>query len=182
MKHCTIIILLLFCKHSASANPENGFDATLLNQTIGYQIGYSSSPTPLIQAFDYSGLFFAILNYGYNYQSHVGSKVFVGLGISDMLKIQYGYALGSDNHILRLRSDWMICEFWERKVKDVWKVTYLEYSTIGIFAERRFGGNPTSGYSIGISFSFSMFDVLYNYDRYKDNERRRKLQNEVSQL
>jgi hypothetical protein len=170
-----ILIFILFClmKNSAFAGDQSGdLIAIVFNQTIGYQIGYSSSQHPVMQAFDYNGLFGAFLNGGYNYQSNIGSKAFLGVGLSEFLQIQYGYAFRSNNPIIRLRSDWPLFI----------KIDYLECSTIGIFAERQFGNNTTSGYNFGISLSISIFDIIRTYPRYQDYRRHQDRLKKLNQL
>jgi hypothetical protein len=161
MKHCVIIILLLFCKNCVFA-ADRAAAAFFFHQTIGYQVGYSSSQTSLMQEFDYNGTFLLVVNYGYNYQPYVGSKIFIGVGCTELIQMQYGYAFGSNNHILRLRSDWSLCFLWDTK--------YLRLSTIGVFAEKQFGYSSTSGYSFGISLGISVWDIISNYERYKDKK------------
>jgi hypothetical protein len=163
-------MILLFGKNSAFAK-SNDLGIYVMDQTIGYQIGYSSSQKPIMQSFDYNGIFFMFMNGGYNYQSNIGSKAFVGVGLSFFLQIQYGYAFCSRNHIFRIRSDTPIALLWDNKL---WNSTYLHSLSIGVFAETQFVDNLTKRYCVGVSLGVSLMDIKFQY-----NERKLKREMEL---
>jgi hypothetical protein len=132
------------------------FDNIMGNFVVGYQTGYSYMPKQFpLHALNIGCIALIILNFDYNYQPRVGSKFFLGIGVYEYIKFQYGYAIDSKNRIFRFRSDWNIFGISKKYYKN------FEESTIGIFVEKRFGNNPTSGYSVGITIGLSFKDVGY---------------------
>jgi hypothetical protein len=167
MKYIILITIVLVLSWSRVSARE-GLGEFLFDQTIGYQIGYSSSQKPIMQAIDYNGLVLFILNYGYNYHFGVDSKAFVGVGYWELFKVQYGYAFCSKNHIFRIRSDTPIFFLWNSKL---WNSTYLHSLYIGVFAEMQFVDNSTNKYSGGITLGVSLMDMKLQYHERKSKKK-----------
>ena len=120
------------------------------NITLGYQVGYASWNQSASHSFDLNARFL-YLSGGYTFQNAIRNKAYVGLGLGDLFNVQYGYAFNTYNHLLRVRSDIDIGAL-------LGKDGFLTY--IGIYAEKSFGNNQYSGYSLGVTVSISAAVLL----------------------
>jgi hypothetical protein len=174
----TITCLIILNNQTVSSSSLTfGEIAIALNQTLGAQFDYSSK---INYSFSYQGNLL-LLNYGYVYQTTIGSKAYVGIStycapffpifmvyehssIEDYLtrintKIQYGRAFSAQQNLLKISFDYMFAS--------VSGGTGLaSFSTVGIFVEKNFGKDlPLIGYTFGISLNWSIWDIFIIKDK-----------------
>jgi hypothetical protein len=146
------VAMLVATKGKAESHFTEGGVLSLFNQTIGYQLGYSTNSESFMHAIDFNGMAI-ILNYGCQYQFNQGTKLFVGLGIANAFQLQYGYAINAHSNLLRIRSDWEIGIGVKKPVD-------YPVSTVGLFYEKGFSGDY-KGYTIGVTVALSVWDIKH---------------------
>jgi hypothetical protein len=135
------------------AQPHNYF-SLVFNQFlhgIGIQQGFAFTQPVLRPALDFNAAY-GLWNGGFNYQFNYGWNVYAGIGMVTFLEIQYGYALGIEKHLMRIRSD-IPAYYWFGDWFEGRGNHPLAYVNLGFYIEHAFDYAP-KGTTIGITVSY----------------------------
>ena len=147
----SLLFFVIMSKES-KAQWHNGVFSLMLNTPISYQLAYDHNSMVFRNQFDINTTFL-FLNAGYNYNGYFGSTMFVGIGATSIIQIQYGRNFQDKFDLIRIRSDLPLHLFTSKTLSP------LRFISIGIFYDHSFN-TPIRTETYGVTCSINLASFL----------------------
>lgn len=150
MKELALICIFLFCINNIT-NAHTFYrttrsDAIFIASPFGIQSDINSSNSRIINSFDIN-LTGYVPSIGLNYNTLYGTTIFGGIGIGNILQIQYGLQLEHGEMLMRIRSDVPLI------LLDTDNDGFLKYPIVGVYylKSHKLDARPeTFGVTLGV--------------------------------
>lgn len=125
--------------------------------TSGVQADFSNKMGNITFSFD-NNLTLLLLNLGINYKFQHSTNFFVGIGLGNIIQLQYGFPLVGKENLFRLRSDFPLVIFTNEKN------SFLNYTHLGFYyinSDKKIHFNE----NYGITFSVNVNRAISKLSR-----------------